>query len=161
MSTTLRRGDLVEYNGKPYYFQPNGGSCYLYEKPEHVGNTSRKVASPSKASVRPWTKSNPSSALSPVSKRQEPEQKYNFNQQKSPFRGRKIGYESDDDDDDDIEPPQRAEEYQNDHDAGEEEEEKVVGLSMYLAQLSLKIDQLKKERKMVLHQLQSLKLAPM
>ena len=52
MEEPLKRGDLVEYEGKLYYFQPNGNSCFLYERLEDVGNKEKKVRSPAKKSVR-------------------------------------------------------------------------------------------------------------
>ena len=52
MSADLKRGDAVVYNGHLYYFQPNGSSCFLYEKLEDVGKKEKKVFSPSKAKVQ-------------------------------------------------------------------------------------------------------------
>ena len=50
-----QRGELVGYNGKPYYFQPYGTSCFLYERPEHVGCRDLSTAAVSRYLVVPWT----------------------------------------------------------------------------------------------------------
>ena len=52
MSQALKLGDPVVYEGRVNYFQPNGSSCYLYDRPEDVGDKSKKRGSPSKTSVR-------------------------------------------------------------------------------------------------------------
>ena len=38
-----KRGDLVNYNGEAYYFQPNGSYCYLYSRPGQIGLPERAV----------------------------------------------------------------------------------------------------------------------
>lgn len=52
IDNVLVRGDKVEYNMKVYYFQPNGNSCYLYEKEEDIGDKLKRVCSPQKIRVK-------------------------------------------------------------------------------------------------------------
>ena len=47
-------GELVGYNGKPYYFQPYGTSCFLYERPEHVGYPDLSQTAASRYLIVPW-----------------------------------------------------------------------------------------------------------
>jgi hypothetical protein len=44
-------GDVVLYRGQPYYFTPNGSSCYLYERREQVGITDRALWCPSRKCI--------------------------------------------------------------------------------------------------------------
>ena len=37
----FKRGDLVCYRSKVYYYQPNGQSGYLYDHKKDIGNTNR------------------------------------------------------------------------------------------------------------------------
>jgi hypothetical protein len=46
--------DQVEFRGVIYYFQPNGSSCYLYEKKEHIYDASKVVCSPSKKMLKKY-----------------------------------------------------------------------------------------------------------
>jgi hypothetical protein len=50
---SFRRGDKVEYEGVPYFFQPNGSSCYLYVQEEDIGFTERAKVQPSILSISP------------------------------------------------------------------------------------------------------------
>lgn len=68
----LKRGDLVEYEGKHYYFQPNGTSCYLYERLEDVGNKDKKVRSPAKKSVRKAAVPLPAASSHPAARKKLP-----------------------------------------------------------------------------------------
>lgn len=52
LGSVLIRGDLVDYGGKLYYYQPNGSSCYLYANEEDIGDASKKVCSPAKKFVK-------------------------------------------------------------------------------------------------------------
>lgn len=40
------RGSKVLYRGRVYYFQPNGLSSYLYDRPEDVGHPNRAAYRP-------------------------------------------------------------------------------------------------------------------
>jgi len=51
MDRSPQRGDLVEYRGELYYYQPNGGNCFLYEREEDVGDWPKRAWSPQKKSV--------------------------------------------------------------------------------------------------------------
>jgi hypothetical protein len=41
MNTKPKRGDLVSYNGSKFYYQPNGNTCFLFDKLEDIGHTHR------------------------------------------------------------------------------------------------------------------------
>jgi len=47
----LQRGERVLYNGKIYYFQPNGSSCYLYRRKKDVGIRDLAACTAAKTSV--------------------------------------------------------------------------------------------------------------
>ncbi|XWV25658.1 putative ORFan [Tupanvirus deep ocean] len=50
-SCQILRGDRVIYKDVVYYYQPNGKSCFLYEKYDDIGKISKKIYSPLKSSV--------------------------------------------------------------------------------------------------------------
>jgi len=69
-----RRGDIVSYGGRAYYFQPNGNSCYLYLRKEDIGKTSlasfvprRTALSAPSSGLQSLTNPFPSSAPVPLS----------------------------------------------------------------------------------------------
>jgi hypothetical protein len=45
------RGDVVEYHGKHYFYQPLGTSCRLYKTPAEIGIKDRAQYSPNSKSV--------------------------------------------------------------------------------------------------------------
>ena len=45
------RGDIVEYDGKDYFYQPLGNACYLYTDRKDIGNIEKSVRSPNSAKV--------------------------------------------------------------------------------------------------------------
>lgn len=47
------RGDIVQYAGKAYYFQPNGSTCYLYNHKEDIGKTELAVHTVARWKVDP------------------------------------------------------------------------------------------------------------
>jgi hypothetical protein len=51
----FKRGEIVFYQNKLFYFQPNGSSCYLYEKLEDVGDTKKSAHAPSRHQVHELT----------------------------------------------------------------------------------------------------------
>jgi hypothetical protein len=45
------RGDLVQYRGYLYYYQPNGNFCYLYSHKEYVGRPTYATHAPGKKQI--------------------------------------------------------------------------------------------------------------
>jgi hypothetical protein len=48
----VARGDLVMYKDEPFFFQPNGTTCYLYRREEDVGNKELAVYAVTRTAVR-------------------------------------------------------------------------------------------------------------
>lgn len=46
-----KRGDVVKYRGRLYFFQSNGTSCYLYEYRDIVGLVARSSCQTSRANI--------------------------------------------------------------------------------------------------------------
>lgn len=46
-----KRGDVVEYKGTLYFFQPNGTSCNLYKYRDRVGFIAQRVCDASRRSI--------------------------------------------------------------------------------------------------------------
>lgn len=42
-SQRMKRGDVVRYREKLYFFQGNGNTCYLYEQKKEIGMTKRAI----------------------------------------------------------------------------------------------------------------------
>jgi len=51
MSRPDKRGDIVFYHGEAYYFQPNGTSCFLYDRIEVLGCPNKARWSPSRRMI--------------------------------------------------------------------------------------------------------------
>lgn len=49
----FKRGDIVVYQKKKYYFQPNGESCYLYRYRDEVGYPNRSVDQVPQTDIKP------------------------------------------------------------------------------------------------------------
>src|SRR5271155_261854 len=52
MEAKPKRGDLVYYCGTHFYFQPNGNTCFLFDKREHVGKTYMAAFTPKITAVK-------------------------------------------------------------------------------------------------------------
>jgi hypothetical protein len=57
LDTPLKRGDVVVYEGRFFFYRPNGSkACYLFDKLEDIGLTGLRVYAPSPNSVRKATR---------------------------------------------------------------------------------------------------------
>jgi hypothetical protein len=45
------RGEIVQYEGELFFFQPNGTFCYLYEHPHDIGIVARAKHTPRVSSI--------------------------------------------------------------------------------------------------------------
>lgn len=52
MSIAPVKGDVVFYHKKAYYFQPNGTSCFLYDKHDFIDSPKRARWRPSRKMVK-------------------------------------------------------------------------------------------------------------